>query len=101
MDLSGSSVSIDGCFAYMSKQTWIMTCSVKENTLFEEAFDAKKVSIKNLRNVLSALYYPYEEGILLWYILKLKPFLGIIILFGLRRTRHQPGRWAEAAYRHG
>ena len=42
MDLSGGSVSIDGSFAYVSQQAWIMNCSVKENILFGEAFDAKK-----------------------------------------------------------
>ena len=42
MDLSGGSVSIDGSFAYVSQQAWIMNCSVKENILFGKAFDAKK-----------------------------------------------------------
>nr|QST14989.1 ABCC5 protein [Diaphanosoma celebensis] len=42
MDLTRGTVSIDGAFAYVSQQAWIMNCSVKENILFGEAFDAKK-----------------------------------------------------------
>jgi len=42
MKLDSGSVALDGAFAYVSQQAWIMNCSLKENILFGEPFDAKK-----------------------------------------------------------
>lgn len=42
MKLDKGSVSMDGLFAYVSQQAWIMNCSLKDNILFGEPFDAKK-----------------------------------------------------------
>ena len=42
MKLDRGSVALDGLFAYVSQQAWIMNCSLKDNILFGEPFDAKK-----------------------------------------------------------
>jgi ABC-type multidrug transport system fused ATPase/permease subunit len=42
MKLEKGTVSVDGSFAYVSQQAWIMNCSLQDNILFGEPFDAKK-----------------------------------------------------------
>ncbi|KAI9560845.1 ABC protein [Daphnia sinensis] len=42
MILEQGRVTIDGSFAYVSQQAWIMNCTLKENILFGEPFEMEK-----------------------------------------------------------
>ncbi|XP_046462037.1 ATP-binding cassette sub-family C member 5-like isoform X1 [Daphnia pulex] len=42
MKTSRGRVSVDGSFAYVSQQAWIMNSSLRDNILFGEAFDPKR-----------------------------------------------------------
>ena len=42
MKVEQGRVSVDGSFAYVSQQAWIMNNTLRENILFGETFDAKK-----------------------------------------------------------
>lgn len=42
MALKAGSISVDGSFAYVSQQAWIMNSSFQDNILFGEVFDAKR-----------------------------------------------------------
>ncbi|KAK4005312.1 hypothetical protein OUZ56_007029 [Daphnia magna] len=42
MKIEKGRVSIDGSFAYVSQQAWIMNSSLRDNILFGEAFDPKR-----------------------------------------------------------
>ncbi len=42
MKIGQGRISVDGSFAYVSQQAWIMNCTLRENILFGETFDAKK-----------------------------------------------------------
>lgn len=42
MKIEQGRVSIDGSFAYVSQQAWIMNSSLKDNILFGESLDPRK-----------------------------------------------------------
>lgn len=42
MILERGRVSVDGSFAYVSQQAWIINCTLRENILFGEPFDAER-----------------------------------------------------------
>lgn len=42
MKIEHGTISVDGSFAYVSQQAWIMNSSLQDNILFGEAFEAKK-----------------------------------------------------------
>jgi len=70
MKVEEGTVSIDGSFAYVSQQAWIMNCSLQDNILFGESFDAKKYGSSNISPLFFCLTF-------LLCILS-----GIIMLFG-------------------
>ena len=43
MILERGRVMVDGDFAYVSQQAWIINCTLKENILFGEPFDSEKL----------------------------------------------------------
>ena len=43
MILERGRVMVDGDFAYVSQQAWIINCTLRENILFGEPFDGEKL----------------------------------------------------------
>ena len=53
MKIDQGRVSVDGSFAYVSQQAWIMNSSLRDNILFGEAFDPKRY----LPSVINVINY--------------------------------------------
>jgi ATP-binding cassette subfamily C (CFTR/MRP) protein 5 len=45
MILAQGRVTIDGSFAYVSQQAWIINCTLRDNILFGETFDVERLVI--------------------------------------------------------
>ncbi len=43
MILERGRIAVDGNFAYVSQQAWIINCTLRENILFGEPFDVEKL----------------------------------------------------------
>lgn len=72
MKIDQGRVSVDGSFAYVSQQAWIMNSSLRDNILFGEAFDPKRYhsishqcyAMKSLINAsIFALFVGIQSGI--------------------------------------
>jgi ATP-binding cassette subfamily C (CFTR/MRP) protein 5 len=57
MILAQGRVTIDGSFAYVSQQAWIINCTLRDNILFGETFDVERLvpSSFHLQKLLAGL----------------------------------------------